>query len=675
MAQANKSQLFTLDLMLALIPLTIAIGVSASAISGLSSQISLFSHLVGNEQVALSAIDTLIKTPGDPSDWNYTYIPELSSIGLAQHTYIDTYRDVRTYSNALDRYKLMALNLNRSNQNLINALRKLTGDRNLLIISNSTDSELNFTVMWYKNGSDWIATNDSAIINQMLKKADNVFTATRVVRAITKTLETSEFIWNYSGNDIVQSSPSIGDIDCDGENEVVVGMNGQVGNSTAQGGVAAFEGDGTELWFYPSGKAYTSSPALVDLDGDCGLEVLIGQAECPGENTCSTPGNITAVDSNGSKMWSVQMGDSSWNAPLVADVDYDGEVEVIIGAMPGDKSIYIINGANGSIEHTFSSCTCSGSAYPSYCYGELGITCSDTSRHKGGQVAAELDGDTSNGMEIIADTCDEYIWAFHAKDGSVYWKYGATGQHFHSSPAAADIDGDGNIEVIANDKKNLYIFDYNGSLRCSVSSSNDKSSPAIADLDGSNDGNLEIVVGGNDGVVRAFYNNCSTFWTYDISAIESDKDDKDIESSPAIADIDDDCKLEVVLGTGKDCKTSCPSSSSTFVIALNAEDGSLLWSQGTEGGVISSPAIGDLNGDGDMEIVVGSDSGHLYAFDVTGYGDGWPTFHQGEYFMDETHIQRRGEWDGSVCGAPSGGYFTIEVRSRVTTKLTLVIWK
>jgi hypothetical protein len=661
-----KSQLFTLDLMLALIPLTIAMGITASAISGLSSQVVSFSHLFGNEQSAMDALDLLIKTPGSPPDWNSSSIPAFTSIGLTQYGYIDLYDDTRSLTNVLDRGKLKALHLNRSNSNLAQAMRDLTGGRNLIIISNSTDSDLDFTVMWYNNNGTWTATNDTATINAALAGARNVYTATRLVRSVTEIIGDAEYIWGYNGSDIIQSTPSIADIDCDGENEIVVGTNDDV-NATGSGGVTAFEGNGTQMWYYPSGKAYTSSPALVDLDGDCGLEVLIGQAECPGENNCG-PANLTAVDQDGSVLWQVAMQDSSWNAPIVADIDYDNQVEVIIGAMPGDKSIYVVNGATGNIEYTFSSCTCAGSAQPALCRGEVGIACSDKSRHKGGQIAVELDGNIANGMEIVADSCDEYIWAFHGKTGSLYWRYGATGSHFHSAPAAADIDGDGLVEVVANDRSTLYVFYYNGTLKYSTASKNDKSSPSLADLDNSGDGNLEIVVGGSDGYVRAFYNNLSSFWIYKTP-------EDDVETTPAIADIDDDCMLEVVVGTGKDCKTSCPSYAATHVIALNGEDGSLLWSESTEGGIISSPAIADIDGDEDQEVVVGSDSGHLYAFDVTGYGDAWPSFHQAEYYMDTHNIRRRGVWGGSVCGAPTGGYISSEIRSRVTTTLTLMVWE
>lgn len=88
-------------------------------------------------------------------------------------------------------------------------------------------------------------------------------------------------------------------------------------------------------------------------------------------------------------------------------------------------------------------------------------------------------------------------------DGSVLWSN--TIQEFSSSRTGAsvfDFDGDGSAEVVYNDENTLYVFSYVGTTSAAVAWSTPNSTltaheyPVIADVD--NDGNAEIIVGAND---------------------------------------------------------------------------------------------------------------------------------------------------------------------------------
>ncbi|HII07119.1 MAG TPA: VCBS repeat-containing protein, partial [Methanotrichaceae archaeon] len=76
---------------------------------------------------------------------------------------------------------------------------------------------------------------------------------------------------------------------------------------------------------------------------------------------------------------------------------------------------------------------------------------------------------------------------------------------------------------------------------------------------------------------------------------------KPIWSSPALADIDDDGELEIVVGTNEG------------KLYVFNQDGSRVAGFPTtaEDSICSSPAIADLNGDGSLDIVVGSDDDRL----------------------------------------------------------------
>jgi len=61
MKMKNNAQLFTLDLLIALIPLTIIIGLSANVISGIGTQQQQYSYYYDIQRVADDALDTLTK--------------------------------------------------------------------------------------------------------------------------------------------------------------------------------------------------------------------------------------------------------------------------------------------------------------------------------------------------------------------------------------------------------------------------------------------------------------------------------------------------------------------------------------------------------------------------------------------------------------------------------------
>jgi len=90
----------------------------------------------------------------------------------------------------------------------------------------------------------------------------------------------------------------------------------------------------------------------------------------------------------------------------------------------------------------------------------------------------------------------------------------------------------------------------------------------------------------------------------------------DIFSSPIAGDIDSDGKLEIIVG------------SDYYLYAINAESGSLLWrikvahqSQYSWWSVWTSPVIGDIDNDNELEVVIGDRDGLIYALNGK---DGWP---------------------------------------------------
>ena len=153
----------------------------------------------------------------------------------------------------------------------------------------------------------------------------------------------------------------------------------------------------------------------------------------------------------------------------------------------------------------------------------------------------------------------------------------------------------------------LYVYNYDGTvapgwpqtLPNAVSSS-----PAVADLGGGN-GATDIVVGygtstQNDpiGGVAAFKRDGTPLWSRP-GACNSFGFCPGVVSTPAIGDVDGDGKLEVVWG-----------SFDGYIYVVDAKTGADKphWPLFTRDTIWSSPALYDLAGDGLLEIIIGTDT-------------------------------------------------------------------
>ncbi len=87
-----------------------------------------------------------------------------------------------------------------------------------------------------------------------------------------------------------------------------------------------------------------------------------------------------------------------------------------------------------------------------------------------------------------------------------------------------------------------------------------------------------------------------------------------IISTPCATDINSDGLLEIIIGVGYSIGIPFGSDDGK-ILCLNGQNGSILWSVQTDSHVTASAAAGDLDGDGDIEVVIGSLDGKLYFID------------------------------------------------------------
>jgi|GEM_PF-2787512 C1A family cysteine protease len=166
------------------------------------------------------------------------------------------------------------------------------------------------------------------------------------------------YVWNFNGTNVPgwpiethgysHSSATIGDIDNDGENEVVVGFNYDE-NPPNDYGIYIYDNNGNVLDGWPQlyNKEVWSNPVLGDFDNNNELEIIVSSFYHPYETYI--------FDNNGNVLdgWPQQMCYADWYSPIVSDITGDGILDVITNNnFDSDCSIYAWN-YDGSLINNF----------------------------------------------------------------------------------------------------------------------------------------------------------------------------------------------------------------------------------------------------------------------------------------------------------------------------------
>ncbi len=256
-------------------------------------------------------------------------------------------------------------------------------------------------------------------------------------------------------------------------------------------------------------------------------------------------------------------------------------------------------------------------------------------------VLADLDGDGAD--EIVTGADALYAWhgdATELRNGDndvltsgVFTTDGivAGSRGFHAVPAIADLDGDGELDLIgvAWEAAQVFAWRTDGSLLPgwpqSLGRAPNWGSAAVGDLDGDSD--LEVtVLGGGDGQVYAWHHDGSEVADGDgnpeTHGVLLSTGDRFSFGTPALADLDGNPGLEIVIGIDIYPFTGGVGGLHALT-ATGAEVPGFPRFLGSK--ISASPAIGDLDGDGTLEIVIAVEDDSLRVLEADGSPrPGWP---------------------------------------------------
>jgi len=461
------------------------------------------------------------------------------------------------------------------------------------------------------------------------------------------------------------SSPAVADLDGDGQNEVVYGsydvvvLNGQTGAVRARGA------NGSRIW---------PGIAIADLTGDGTKEIVVGRGNNQLHVYRFNPASatLTVVWSRNPFVNNCAGNGCEVRTLAVEDLESDGQLEVIVGrASSGSFEQLNVYDGNGSQR----------TGWPSRRTGEPGfgwgmynqnVTVGDLN----GDGFKEIIGPTDthyitaldrNGNQLPTNSMFNNYNPAGPKPWSrvgVHVDLAADLRGFancgtdhrpnfaNSAPAIADVDGDGVGEVIVigdvydcsigDPEGDLYHMPWifrmdrsrwaGGSFNWTVLPSpepgsgplsqdfdvieNSVQNAVVADLDG--DGFKEILYPSYDGRLHAYWLDKTQRggWPYDVpgSGLR-------FASEPVVADLDADGQAEVIF-------TSWPQKGGALVgqlhilssmgAPLQVVDLPASFPAGSTNGGLAAPTLANIDGDPDLEIVVGTISSGAVAYDLPG---------------------------------------------------------
>jgi FG-GAP-like repeat/FG-GAP repeat len=315
------------------------------------------------------------------------------------------------------------------------------------------------------------------------------------------------------------------------------------------------------------------------------LKIVLSTALLAGVWSHSTP--ALAADPTFGARTLLGPGLDRTHSVAVGDLNGDGALDIVVGNYGQQSAVYWNNGAGDFTQSTPFGTDPGGAE--SVAVGDLN-----------GDGALDIVDGNSSGQNVV-------YWNNGAGDFTQSTPFG-TGSEDTRSVAVGDLNGDGALDIVvgygyfAGHSQQNVVYWNNGTGSFATSTpfgtgSEDTRSVVVGDLNG--DGALDIVVGN-------FYQQNAIYWNNgagDFTQSTPFGTGPDWTESVAVGDLNGDGALDIVVGSGYNLE--------------NWEQDAVYWNDGVGDFTQSTPfgdgykwtrgvMVGDLNGDGALDIVIGN---------------------------------------------------------------------